>query len=222
VHRTPPSNTKELTMKKITIVLGLTLCIASVASAQGGGRGPGPAREAGKPFCINPDDIEQVEILKGAAAVAAYGGTAANGVIIIRTRIPSTQVLSNPCNPSVSGDDPFARYLFPPELVMSNQQTIGLADRQRSTIQDAMREAQARFVDLQFKMSGEGEKLQRLMQGTSIDEARLLEQVDRVLSLERDIKHTQLTLMARIKNQLTEQQQAQLRELRSVKSPGGP
>ena len=85
-----------------------------------------------------------------------------------------------------------------------------------------MREAQARFVDLQFKMSGEGEKLQRLMQGTSIDEARLLEQVDRVLSLERDIKHTQLTLMARIKNQLTEQQQAQLRELRSVKSPGGP
>jgi TonB-dependent SusC/RagA subfamily outer membrane receptor len=209
-------------MKKITFALGLTLCITSIALAQGGGRGPGPAREAGKPFCINPDDIEQVEILKGAAAVAAYGGTAANGVIIIRTRIPSTQVLSNPCNAVTSADDPFARYLFPPELVMSNQQTIGLADRQRSTIQDAMREAQARFVDLQFKMSGEGEKLQRLMQGTSIDEARLLEQVDRVLSIERDIKHTQLTLMARIKNQLTEQQQAQLRELRSVKSPGGP
>ena len=209
-------------MKKITLALGLTICVTSAAQAQGGGRGPGPAREAGKPFCINPDDIEQVEILKGAAAVAAYGGTAANGVIIIRTRIPSTQVLSNPCNAVASGDDPFARYLFPPELVMSNQQTIGLADRQRSTIQDAMREAQARFVDLQFKMSGEGEKLQRLMQGTSIDEARLLEQVDRVLSLERDIKHTQLTLMARIKNQLTEQQQMQLRELRSVKSPGGP
>jgi len=209
-------------MKKLTVALGLTISIASSALAQRGGRGPGPAREAGKPFCINPDDIEQVEILKGAAAVAAYGGTAANGVIIIRTRIPSTQVLSNPCNAAASGDDPFARYLFPPELVMSNQQTIGLGDRQRSTIQDAMREAQARFVDLQFKMSGEGEKLQRLMQGTSIDEARLLEQVDRVLSLERDIKHTQLTLMARIKNQLTEQQQAQLRELSSVKSPGGP
>ena len=163
-----------------------------------------------------------MEILKGAAAVAAYGGTAANGVIIIRTRIPSTQVLSNPCTPSVSGDDPFARFLFPPELVMSNQQTIGLADRQRSAIQDAMREAQGKFVDLQFKMSGEGEKLQRLIKGTSIDEARLLEQVDRVLSLERDIKHTQLALMARIKNQLTEQQQTQLREMRQVKSPGGP
>lgn len=208
-------------MKKITLTLGLTLCAASVALAQSG-RGPGPAREAGKPFCINPDDIEQVEILKGAAAVAAYGGTAANGVIIIRTRIPSTQVLSNPCNAVASGDDPFARFLFPPELVMSNQQTIGLADRQRSAIQDAMREAQGKFVDLQFKMSGEGERLQRLLQGSSIDEARLIEQMDRVLSLERDIKHTQLTLMARIKNQLTEQQQTQLRELRQLKSPGGP
>lgn len=208
-------------MKKITHALGLTLCVASVALAQGG-RGPGPAREAGKPFCINPDDIEQVEILKGAAAVATYGGTAANGVIIIRTKIPSTQVLSNPCNAAAMGDDPFARYLFPPELVMSNQQTINLGDRQRSAIQDAMREGQGKFVDLQFKMSGEGEKLQRLLQGTSIDEGRLLEQVDRVLSLERDIKHTQLTLMARIKNQLTEQQQTQLRELRQLKSPGGP
>ncbi len=209
-------------MKKITLALGLTLCVTSVALAQGVGRGSGPVRDAGKPFCINPDDIEQVEILKGAAAVATYGGSAANGVIIIRTRIPSTQVLSNPCNAAASGDDPFARYLFPPELVMSNQQTINLADRQRSAIQDAMREAQGKFVDLQFKMSGEGEKLQRLIQGTSIDEARLLEQVDRVLSLERDIKHTQLTLMARIKNQLTEQQQTQLRELRQLKSPGGP
>jgi TonB-dependent SusC/RagA subfamily outer membrane receptor len=208
-------------MKNITLALGLALCVTSVAAAQRGARGSGPG-DAAKPLCINPEDIEQIEILKGPAAVAAYGGTAANGVILIRTRIPSTQVLSNPCNQAASADDPFARYLFPPELVMSNQQTIGLTDRQRSTIQDAMREAQGKFVDLQFKMSGEGERLQRLMQGTSIDEARLLEQVDRVLTVERDIKHTQLTLMARIKNQLTEQQQMELRQLAKAASPGGP
>jgi TonB-dependent SusC/RagA subfamily outer membrane receptor len=205
-----PSNTRELTMKKFTLALGLALCVTSVARAQQ------------KPLCINPDDIEQIEILKGPAAVAAYGGTAANGVIVIRTKIPSTQVLSNPCVPSASGDDPFARYLFPPELVMSNQQTISLTDRQRSAIQDAMKEAQGKFLDLQFKMSGEGERLQRLLQGTTIDESKLLEQADRVLAAEREIKHTQLTLMARIKNQLTEQQQTQLRQLRQLKSPGGP
>jgi TonB-dependent SusC/RagA subfamily outer membrane receptor len=186
-------------MNNIAVAIGLTFCVTSVARAQQ------------KPLCINPDDIEHIEILKGAAAVAAYGGTAGNGVIIIRTKVPSTQVLSNPCGPSAPGDDPFARYLFPPELVMSNQQTINLTDRQRTAIQDAMKEAQGKFLDLQFKMSGEGEKLQRLLQGSTIDESKLLEQVDRVLTFERDIKHAQLTLMARIKNQLTEQQQVELR-----------
>ena len=35
---------------------------------------------------INPDDIESVNILKGAAATALYGSRAANGVIMITTR----------------------------------------------------------------------------------------------------------------------------------------
>jgi TonB-dependent SusC/RagA subfamily outer membrane receptor len=206
-------------MKRITLALGLTICVTPIALAQRGGRGQGPAREAGKPFCINPADIEQVEILKGPAAVAAYGGTAENGVIIIRTKVPSTQVLSNPCNAITPSDDPFAQYLFPPELVMSNQEAIKLSETQRSAMQSAMRDAQMKFVDLQLKMSGESEKLQRLLQGTSIDEGRLLAQVDQVLSIERDIKRTQLTLMARIKNQLSEQQQNELRQ-RSTSSAG--
>ena len=110
--------------------------------------------------------------------------------------------------------DPLARHLFPPELVMAHQQAIGLTDRQRSTIQEAMKDAQGKFIDAQFAMSGEMEKLQRLLQGTSAEEARVLEQVDRVLSLEREVKRAQLSLMLRIKNQLTEQQQAALQRLR--------
>lgn len=35
---------------------------------------------------INPNDIERVEILKGAAATAIYGSRAANGVVLITTR----------------------------------------------------------------------------------------------------------------------------------------
>jgi hypothetical protein len=110
--------------------------------------------------------------------------------------------------------DPLARYLFPPELVMAHQQAINLTDRQRSAIQDAIKEAQGKFLDVQFKMSAEAEKLQRLIQGTAVDEAKVLEQIDRVLTLERDVKRAQLTVMIRIKNQLTEQQQAMLGQLR--------
>ena len=35
---------------------------------------------------LNPDDIQSVEVLKGASAAAIYGGQAANGVVIITTR----------------------------------------------------------------------------------------------------------------------------------------
>lgn len=35
---------------------------------------------------INPDDIESVNVLKGAAASALYGSRAANGVIMITTK----------------------------------------------------------------------------------------------------------------------------------------
>ncbi len=35
---------------------------------------------------INPDDIENMQVLKGASAAALYGSQAANGAIIITTR----------------------------------------------------------------------------------------------------------------------------------------
>ncbi|MBK7700760.1 MAG: TonB-dependent receptor plug domain-containing protein [Saprospiraceae bacterium] len=35
---------------------------------------------------INPNDIENINVLKGAAATALYGSRGANGVIIINTK----------------------------------------------------------------------------------------------------------------------------------------
>ena len=97
---------------------------------------------------------------------------------------------------------------------MANQGAVNLTDRQRSAIQDAVKEAQAKFIDLQFKTSAEVEKLKRLIQSPSVDEAKAVDQAGRVLSAEREIKQAQLTLMIRIKNQLTEGQQQQLDKMR--------
>ena len=120
------------------------------------------------------------------------------------------------CGPRPPGPDadPLARYLFPPELVMANQQAIGLTDRQRASLQQAMKDAQGKFIDLQFRMSSEVENLQRLIQPANVDESKVLDQVDRVLGVEREIKRAQLSLMLRIKNLLSPQQQAQLGVLR--------
>jgi Spy/CpxP family protein refolding chaperone len=110
--------------------------------------------------------------------------------------------------------DPFGQFLFPPELVMKHQGEIGLQDAQRSALQTAIQQAQSKFVDVQWKLSAEGEKLGRLLQNATANEAQVLEQVDRILELEREVKRTQIGLLVRIKNTLTPAQQAKLMELR--------
>ena len=52
-----------------------------------GNEGNNPSRDRGDNFAnINPDDIESMTVLKGAAAAALYGSRAARGAIIITTK----------------------------------------------------------------------------------------------------------------------------------------
>ena len=117
--------------------------------------------------------------------------------------------------PGMGGPDDFARNLFPPELVMQHQSEIGLQDAQRAALMSAVQQAQAKFTDAQWKLSAEGEKMGRLLANSQVDEAQVLEQADRILGLERDIKRAQISLMVRIKNTLTPAQQAKLMSLRN-------
>ena len=115
--------------------------------------------------------------------------------------------------PGPGGAEDWGRNFFPPELVMQHQSEIGLQDAQRTSLTSALQQAQAKFMDLQWKLSAEGEKMGRLLQGAQVDETKVLEEVDRILALEREIKRTQISLMVRIKNTLTPEQQAKLSKL---------
>jgi Spy/CpxP family protein refolding chaperone len=112
------------------------------------------------------------------------------------------------------GPDDFGRNFFPPELVMQHQSEIELQDSQRTALTSAIQQSQAKFMGVQWKLSAEGEKMTRLLQGTQVDETQVLEEVDRILALEREMKRTQISLMVRIKNTLTAAQQSKLREIR--------
>ena len=57
--------------------------------AYGGGRDGGDAMST-----INPDDIAQITLLKGASAAALYGAVAANGAIMITTKSVTSLVRS--------------------------------------------------------------------------------------------------------------------------------
>ena len=113
------------------------------------------------------------------------------------------------------GEDPFGKNFYPPELVMRHQEAIGLTEEQKSYLKTEIRQAQVKFTELQWKLQDEVEKLVTIIKQPHIDEQQLLAQMDKVLEAEREVKRAQVTLVARIKNKLTPEQQGKLDELRS-------
>jgi Spy/CpxP family protein refolding chaperone len=111
-------------------------------------------------------------------------------------------------------DDPIAQALFPPELVMKYHQEINLDEGQSKAIKESIQKAQSRFLDMQWDMQAEAEKLVKLLKARPVDESAVLAQVDQVLNREREIKKAQISLLIHIKNLLSESQQNKLTELR--------
>ena len=119
------------------------------------------------------------------------------------------------------GDDPLARLLFPPELVIQHSQDIGLQPAQRTTIVGALKELQGDMVDLQLQMAERGQEMAKLLREPRVDEAAALAQVDKVLTLEREVKRHQMQLLIRIKNTLSPEQQERLAKFRD-RAPDRP
>jgi len=113
------------------------------------------------------------------------------------------------------GDDPIARHLVPPELVMRHSQAIVLTPEQREAIKKAVQEAQSGFIDPQWQMQTEAGRMVELLQQRPLDEGAILRQLDRILDLERRIKKLQFSLLVRIKNTLSVSQLEKLDKLRA-------
>src|SRR5260370_3488883 len=114
-------------------------------------------------------------------------------------------------------NDPIARQLFPPELVMNNSQQIALGEKQRAAIKSEVQKMQSKFLDAQWDLQEETGKMTTLLQQTPIEEAKVLEEADKIMSFEREIKRSHLALLIRIKNLLTPEQVAKLEALRRGK-----
>jgi hypothetical protein len=111
------------------------------------------------------------------------------------------------------GSDPIAAALISPDVVMRHQAALGLSDVQRKAIQSDALSAQEKFANLQWQLSAATEKLATLLDATHVQQDRAIAALDSVLNLERELKHTQLTLMIQIKNELTPDQQSRARAL---------
>lgn len=115
---------------------------------------------------------------------------------------------------TLSLGDPIARSLFEPELIMKHRRAIDLTDQQRDAISRALRELQGQVVTLQWELQEQVDALAAELARPRIDLDRAQDRMKRVLQTERQIKEGHLTLLIRIKNQLTVPQQEALRKLR--------
>ena len=110
--------------------------------------------------------------------------------------------------------DPIGQSFFAPELVIQHQEAIGLSAEQKEYLKTEIRQAQLKFTELQWKLQDEMEKLVTLVKQPRVDEQQVLAQLERLLGAEREIKRQQVTLLVRIKNKLTAEQQGKLLEMR--------
>jgi Spy/CpxP family protein refolding chaperone len=128
---------------------------------------------------------------------------------------PSVAAAQNP-----KPDDAFAQALFDPQLVLRHAQAIGLTPAQRRTILDELKATQTALAPLQANMMEPALDLVELLGQTRVDEPKVVAKMDQVLEIENEVKKKQASLLIRIKNALSPEQQARLRELRSTEGTG--
>ncbi len=127
-----------------------------------------------------------------------------------------------PQRPDGPHGDMMAENFFPPELIMQHQKALGLKEDQQTAIRSEMQKMLSRFTDLQWQQSAENETMASLLKQDHPDEKQVLQQLDKLLKIEDEIKRLHVGLRVKIKNVLTPDQQEQLRELKRQGRPRMP
>lgn len=112
--------------------------------------------------------------------------------------------------------DMFQEHLYSADLVMKNRNKISLTDTQADKIKKIHSTNAADFSTLKWDLDGATEKLKKLLEQPKPDAVAVSNQMDLVLSLENQLKKKQLTTLVAIKNELTENQQSELKNTKTV------
>lgn len=114
---------------------------------------------------------------------------------------------------SKTAADAFTGALFPPDLVLRAGDRIALTPAQREAFRSRVEKEQPRSNELRMKLDRDIASLAALAKQERVDATALIAQLDKVLDGERELKHLQVGLLVAIKNLLTPEQQAKLREI---------
>jgi Spy/CpxP family protein refolding chaperone len=132
--------------------------------------------------------------------------------IILATLLATTCSLLAADKPT-SQTDPFAGAFFPPELIMQAREQISMSPQQLEAVQARVTKTQPQSEELRKKLELETAALAALVKAERVEETAVLAQLDKVLDAERELKHLHISLVIALKNLLTPDQQAKLREM---------
>ena len=123
---------------------------------------------------------------------------------------------SSPARDAPNAPNAIENKLFPPELVMEHQGALGITAEQRRTIEKEVEGAHTKLLKIQWELDADKEKLLAVLDGPRVDESASERAAADVMKREVAIKSAHLAMLVRIKNLLTEEQQAQLRTIREA------
>lgn len=103
--------------------------------------------------------------------------------------------------------------LYPPELIMRNQDVLNLTPKQVETIKEEMRSFQSGIVNIQWDLNAAQSKLDKGFGDEKIDLDRTLKLVDDVMKAENNMKKSHMTMLIKIHNILDAAQLAELEKL---------
>jgi Spy/CpxP family protein refolding chaperone len=125
----------------------------------------------------------------------------------------STLCAAEPSTAPTAPADPLAGAFYPPEVILMSHAQIGLTQEQQDDIRARVQKVQSRTEELRQRLEHETAALASLARQDKVDEAAVAAQLDRVLDVEREVKHLHIGLLAGIKNLLTPEQRVKLRQI---------
>jgi len=107
-------------------------------------------------------------------------------------------------------EDVFKGKLFPPNVILEHRVEIGLSKAQFKAIRAAVVEVQAGVAEHEWDMQEAYQVLMQELDKSPIDENRVMENANKALLAENQVKKKQMSMLVRLKNLLTEEQIAYL------------
>ncbi len=131
-------------------------------------------------------------------------------IALLAAQTPGAQTLDT--DDASSHREVLSMGLYPPDLIMRHQQRLGITGAQRDEMLEQVRAFQDEVAELQWNLQNEQQRLRGVLAPGSIDMATAMPQVERVLQMESDFKKAHIKLLIAIKNALTAEQIAMIRE----------